>query len=244
MTTDRPDKTESPFTVDAGHFQLEMDLVTYTRDHNKEDGADERAESWAIAPVNLKVGLLNDLDLQAILETYNHVRVKNEKTGTVVKQSGFGDITLRLKKNFWGNDGGKTAFGVMPFLKLPTSQDDLGNNTVEGGIILPLAVDLPGGWGMGTMLEIDFLEDADRSGMHVDFVNSITFGHKLIGGLEGYIEFFSAASTEAESHWVGSVDVGFTYALAANLQLDAGINIGVSRAADDLNPFVGLSYRF
>src|SRR5258707_15821817 len=25
FTTDRPDLTESPFTVDAGHFQLEMD---------------------------------------------------------------------------------------------------------------------------------------------------------------------------------------------------------------------------
>ncbi len=27
MSTDRPDKTESPYTVDAGHFQWEMDLA-------------------------------------------------------------------------------------------------------------------------------------------------------------------------------------------------------------------------
>ena len=28
MSPDRPDKTDSPFTVDAGHFQLEMDYRT------------------------------------------------------------------------------------------------------------------------------------------------------------------------------------------------------------------------
>src|SRR6266436_4230281 len=34
MVADRPDKTESPYTVDAGHFQVETDLVSYTRDHD------------------------------------------------------------------------------------------------------------------------------------------------------------------------------------------------------------------
>ena len=27
FNTDRPDKTESPYTVDAGHFQFEMDVL-------------------------------------------------------------------------------------------------------------------------------------------------------------------------------------------------------------------------
>ena len=30
LTTDRPDKTESPYTVDAGHVQIEADLVNYS----------------------------------------------------------------------------------------------------------------------------------------------------------------------------------------------------------------------
>jgi hypothetical protein len=30
LSPDRPDKTESPHTVDAGHFQLEMDFVNFT----------------------------------------------------------------------------------------------------------------------------------------------------------------------------------------------------------------------
>ena len=31
MTTDRPDLTESPFTVDAGHVQFETTIVGYSR---------------------------------------------------------------------------------------------------------------------------------------------------------------------------------------------------------------------
>jgi hypothetical protein len=30
LSTDRPDRTESPYTADAGHFQLEMDFFNYT----------------------------------------------------------------------------------------------------------------------------------------------------------------------------------------------------------------------
>src|SRR4051812_390436 len=67
MSTDRPDKTESPFTVDAGHFQLEMDVVNYTYDRHNSDHSAIRAESLSVAPVNLKVGLLNNVDLQVIL---------------------------------------------------------------------------------------------------------------------------------------------------------------------------------
>ena len=36
FNTDRPDVTESPFTVDAGHWQLELSFVEYT--HNTGQG--------------------------------------------------------------------------------------------------------------------------------------------------------------------------------------------------------------
>src|SRR5438552_1934758 len=64
MTTDRPDKTESPYTLDAGHFQFEMDLVNYTHDHDRSNGADAQTDAFAFGPVNLKVGLLDRIDFQ------------------------------------------------------------------------------------------------------------------------------------------------------------------------------------
>src|SRR5688572_24804065 len=55
LSTDRPDQTESPYTVDAGHFQVESDLVNYTRDR---DG-NIRTTDLSLAALNLKVGLTN-----------------------------------------------------------------------------------------------------------------------------------------------------------------------------------------
>ena len=69
--------------------------------------------------------------------------------GPATTTDGFGDITTRLKVNLWGNDGGRTALAIMPFLKVPTASDGLGNDVVEGGIIVPFAFELPAGWSCG-----------------------------------------------------------------------------------------------
>jgi hypothetical protein len=244
MNTDRPDKTESPYTLDAGHFQVEMDFLSYTRDRDTRKGADTRVDSYAVAPVNLKAGLLDSVDLQLVLETWNWRKTEDRAAGTVVRQSGFGDVTPRLKINFWGNDGGPTAMGLLPFVKIPTSQDELGNNSVEGGVILPLAVSLPKDFSLGLMTEFDFIRNEDGPGHHPEFVNSVTLGHALFGKVEGYVEFFSQVSAESNTDWIGTFDAGLTWGIAPNTQLDAGINIGLTDSADDLNPFMGLSFRF
>ena len=49
LSADRPDATESPYTVDAGAVQLEMSFLEYATS----DSADE----WNVAPINLKFGL-------------------------------------------------------------------------------------------------------------------------------------------------------------------------------------------
>jgi hypothetical protein len=41
-----------------------------------------------------------------------------------------------------------------------------------------------------------------------------------------------------------TLDVGLCYAFTEDLLFDAGINFGVTEAADDFNPFAGFSMRF
>lgn len=239
LSTDRPDRTESAYTVDAGWFQVEMDLFSYSRDHDTRGDSDVTVESWAVTPVNLKLGLANWMDFQTVIETYNHVTIRDRVAGTKTRQSGVGDVVNRMKINLWGNDGGSTAMALMPLVKWPSNQDDLGNNSVEGGLIIPLAIQLPGDFGLGVMTEFDVNRDENGRGYHLDFINSITVSHSIIGPVSGYIEFFSAAN----SPWVGTLDIGITCAIGENLQLDAGVNIGVTESADDINPFLGLSFR-
>src|SRR5579862_9271022 len=64
ISPDRPDKTDSPFTLDAGHFQLEMDFANFTYDEPNSQREGTRYESYQIAPMNVKVGVLNNVDVQ------------------------------------------------------------------------------------------------------------------------------------------------------------------------------------
>jgi hypothetical protein len=243
LSTDRPDQTESPYTVDAGHFQVELDFVNYTRDHDTAGGADLRAEAWAIAPVNLKLGLTNRLDVQLMVDPHVTVRTEDRTTGTVTRASGFGDVTTRVKFNFWGNDGGPTAFAVMPFVKWPLSASGIRNGKTEGGVIFILGFELPAGWGSAVMTEVDFVSDG-TGGRDTEWINSITFAHELTERLGGYVEFFTVTGNAPGFQWQGQLDVGLTYAVNPNTQLDLGCNFGVTRSAPDCQPFVGLSRRF
>jgi len=245
MATDRPDKTESPYSVDAGHVQIEADVVNYTYDRHNSARDHTRVESLALTPFNLKVGLCNSADFQVVVPTYNVARTRDTRTRRVHYDRGFGDLITRVKVNLWGNDGGDTAFGMMPFVKWPTASDGIGNDEIESGLIVPLAVALPGGWDMGVMVETDLAFDADGHGHHVEVIESVTFSHSIVGDWSGYLEFFNNLSTEHDgTPWIATADFGLTYGLTPDIQLDAGINVGLTRSADDFNPFLGLSVRF
>ena len=92
--------------------------------------------------------------------------------------------------------------------------------------------------------EIDWLQDANGSDYHEEIINTVTVSHDIAGKLAGYVELFSNLSTECGAKWTATFDFGFTYAVTRDIQLDAGMNIGLTDAADDLNPFIGLSLRY
>jgi hypothetical protein len=242
MSTDRPDQTESASTVDAGHFQVEMDLVSAVFDRNRSGGGDVQTTGWGTS-LNLKAGLLNNVDIQFVLEPFVTVTEKDRLAGSKDSSSGFGHFQTRVKVNLWGNDGGKTAVAIMPFVKWPLPESSLRNGKTEGGIIVPWAVELPAGWGLGGITEFDFVSDGS-GGRDTDYFNTIALSHDVVGNLGAYLEFAALVTPESGIRWQGQIDVGFTYALNENMQFDFGCNFGVTESAPDFNPFIGLSFRF
>ena len=243
MSPDRPDKTDSPFTVDAGHFQLEMDYANFTYDAPTAAHGNLKTKDYQIAPMNVKVGVLNNMDFQLVLSPYQWQRTEDKTTGTVEYQSGFGDITPRIKVNLIGDDGGFFALALIPFVKFPTAQDQLGNGVVEGGVGIPYAFDVPN-WDVGFQTTVSNNRDAAGNGYHAEIANSVSIGHAVISPLEYHVEFFSSVSTEQNSDWVGTFDTWLTYQFNKNLVLDGGVYIGVTKAADDWHPWVGITWRY
>ena len=238
FSTDRPDVTESPHTVDAGHFQVEMSLLEYTHD---DDGGAELDE-FVVAPANLKVGLLNNVDLQIVLEPYVHQRVRID--GNEDSADGFGATQLRVKVNLLGNDGGDAALAVLPFVQFPTADDDIGGvDDIEGGVAFPLALTLPQGWALGLMGEVDFLRDVNDEGSGTSFLHTAALSHNLAGELEGFVEYVGFANHNLGIGYQSLVGGGVTYGLGENAQLDAAMYVGLSEDADDFTARVGVSFR-
>lgn len=236
FSTDRPDTTESPYTVDAGHVQIELSAAEYTL-------ARDRRRTLDVLPVNLKLGLSDNMDVQLLFTPYQRVDEQGEVT------SGFGDETLvRLKINLQGNDHDRTAFAVMPFVKLPTGTGGLSNRRVEGGLIVPMAADLPGEFSFGAMAEADLVYHDENRVYGLDLLHSVTLGHAIAGPMSGYVEYVGVlprgAPSGIESRYQAIASAGLTLELAENLMLDTGTRLGFSGDADRATLFLGASTRF
>jgi hypothetical protein len=230
LSADRPDATESPYTVDAGHVQIEATLFGYAKDGG--------VENYSLGETNFKLGLTNRTDLQLVVPFYERQR------GGDNDDEGIGDLIVRWKWNLWGNDSGDTALALMPFVKAPTASHDLGNDKVEGGLIIPLGISLGERAGLGLMTEFDIVHDDARDGYGMDFVNTVVCGFDITERWGGFVEFVSVSTTRADASWEGYANAGLTLAVRDELVLDAGVSVGVNDAAQDFAPFVGFTYRY
>jgi hypothetical protein len=245
LSTDRPDQTESAYTVDAGHFQVESDLVAYTRATlDLPGGIRQREQTWTFGGLNIKAGLLPSVDLQVLLTPHERYLLDSTDPAIRDRADGFGDMETRLKWNVWGNDGGKTALALMPYVRWSTSEIQPGRGVAEAGVIVPMAVELPSGWGLGLQTGPQVSRSVGGSVEDLSWMNSATLGHDIVGPLAGYLEFFSVAPVSMAGDWDGWVDVGFTLGLTPDVQADFGCNFGVHGDAPEYGPFVGLSVRF
>ena len=236
MSTDRPDTTESPYTVDAGHVQLEMSFFDYERDFDR----GTRTETWIAGQANLKFGLAPDVDLQLVVDLYGEERTW--ASGGRSSSSGFGDVTLRLKKNLWGNDGGKTALALMPYLTIPTGAG-LSGDRWAGGLIVPLGVALSDRVALGVMAELDVVPDTTSNGYDLQFLHSATLGFAVTDQFGVYTELVGIAGGGG-TEYQALFNSGITLSMTDNLMFDAGVRIGLNRAAPEFGIFTGMSVRF
>lgn len=234
LSPDRPDTTESPYTVEPEAIQLESSLWSFARD--KQSG--DTTETWIYGETNVKFGITDSSDLQIVLRPW--VAERTRTAGVEDHTEGFGDVEIRWKQNLWGNDGGKTAFGLMPFVSVPT-QTAVSGGEWEGGLIAPLSIEVSKGVDLGLMAEIDRVWDADRGEHKWDFVHTAVLGFDLTESIGLYLEYIG---NTAHGDYEATASAGLTWGQTENLQWDIGGTIGLNDAAEDFGVFQGVTFRF
>lgn len=235
MQTDRPDLTESAYSVEAGHLQVETDLFKMVK--SKSENLSHTEIAYNVA--NLKLGLTEKLDVQFIISTFVTRRIIETTSNKIIdKATGFDDVTLRFKYNIWGNGGGKTAFAALPYISFPTST--LEDSDYQFGVIFPFALKLNKGWTFGTQLAVNFLKE-DKARYTNEFIYSFTFGKSLSKSWSVFSEAYTVYSTYSKAAEL-FFDGGILYSISPNLTIDAGFNYGINKGTDKVL-FTGLSFR-
>jgi hypothetical protein len=247
MDTDRPNKTNTPHTVDAGHLQIENGFFDYDYDREHYQGADARIETLNVGQFNFRLGVLNDLELNVVANAYDFLRNTDYTADQSVRQNGIGDTVIGGKLNFWGNESGEatwaTALGIQPQFKIPTARENLGNAHAELFVGIPFLMNLPGQFHLGLQPTISWQRNTTNTGDVTGWQNSASID-RVFGNFDVYLEYWAQVTSQSHEEAQQTVDVGFTYPLTDNVVIDAGVNLGLNKASDTVECVSGVSVRF
>ncbi len=243
MATDRPNATNSPTTVDAGHLQIEGGFIDYERIRTPLS----RSSAYSYGDVNLRLGVLNNIELNLIVPP--HIVVKNNElmAGTGSSAQGFGDITVGGKINFWGNEGSDqvwaTALGLQSQIKLPTAKSSLSNGYTEASASLPFSMNLPSGFGLSVQPSMLRIRTSDNLRYATGYEGAVAIDHD-IGPLNAYAEYVIDHTTEGGQRDQKTLNVGVTATISPNVVLDTGLAFGLNSGVNDFRIQIGASVRF
>jgi hypothetical protein len=239
LQPDRPGVTESPFTVDAGHFQLEMDALRLV---NSGSGNEQRERELHVAYSMLKLGLSRRTDVQLEMPLYSVAKQRpTDADDWEERHAGFGDLTLRVKHNFIGDDQqGTFAMSVIGYVRLP-SGGAVGDGAAEYGVVLPIDVELGDKANLEAQIETDLNYDRDQDQRYVRFIPSTALEYDFTEKLGLITEAVAMWNTE-QRRWQSSVNVAPIIKVTPNLQLDLGTHLALNRLSDH-EYFVGFTFR-
>ncbi len=239
ICADRPGKANPSCTVPAGMIQVETGLVDWTSDRWQGSRSDE----VDIAATAVKFGLSDRLHIEFDLPAYTHVRTRFGPLKAT--EDGLGDAGIAAKYRFTDAEAPVQA-ALYPFMKLPTANHALGNGKVEGGLAVLVDSTFSGssiGWNIAP--EADIVADGDGSGYHLAMVQALSLGVPLskrlsISGDVWAAWDFDPAGTIRQV----SVDAAVAYLVSGNVQVDSGINLGLTQETPDLEIYSGIALRF
>ena len=227
LVTDRPDQTESSETVRPGYVQFEFGW-THT------EATDVTSDSFPETLVRL--GLTDCLEFRFGFGRYIWEAV--DGTGATAQAT-----------STWGSNGtcgtNRAETAVIAGTTLPTGASALSSERFDPSVRLACAHTLTKALGLGYNVAANWATEEDASGdrdTKASVAHTMVLGIALTDQLGTFVELFGEAPT-GRGKPANSLDRGFTYALAGNLQIDVLGGVGISEAADDWFVGAGLVWR-
>jgi len=225
----RPLTTDDAWTVEKGEFQLEAGS-----DALRQDSRDKEYSP----SLTLTYGLLERMDL-GIGSGYVFSHPKEGE-----RENGMADTEIKLKYRWIDERNWRPAFTVSGTLKIPTASESkgLGSGQTDFGINAILTKTLGKKWAVHLNLGYTFIgEDHVNNGLNYSMAVQFLLTEKwaLVGEVVGVNNFNGRHGDDPFSGLIGTY-----HSITAKIIWDAGVEIGMSKAAPDFRLTTGLTWFF
>lgn len=238
---DRPGLGTPACTLDPGRVQVELGLGDWTRDAD----AATLSHTWVSGDVLVRLGIDAATEVQVGWTAYGRTRTRDRATGTVVRNSGSGDLLLAFRHNLLNPDGSGTTVAVQPFVILPTGGGAIGAGDWGAGMLLPFGFALSDEASLAFTLSAEAAADEDGDGRHVAVGGVAGIGVDLSDTVSATLELGVTRDDDpagASTQWLSGLSFGWQP--GPDWQVDAGANVGLNGPAADLELYFGVSRRF
>jgi hypothetical protein len=225
----RPLTTDDAGTVEKGKFQVETGF-----DFTRQDNHDKE-----FAPaITLTYGLLERMDI-GVGSGYLFIHPAEGK-----KENGLADTELKVKYRFVDDKDWIPAFAVTGTLKIPTASESkgLGSGKTDFNINTIFTKNLSKRLALYLNLGYTFIgEQQVNNEFNYSIAGQFVLSDKwaLVGEIVGVNNFNGHKSDDPISGLVG-----IQYMLSDNFVLDAGVEIGMNKAAPDFRLTTGVTFFF
>lgn len=227
--------TEATATTPVGTWSIESDLAWRAEERwsAARDGVHERESGFVATLVNY--GLTENVDVQLGWSGWIETSVRGP--GATERVAGAGDLWVRTKWNFAGDETEAKAWSLLPYVKLPTAAARVGNGAWEPGVALVHGTPMGSGW-FNAMLAHDW-HHGDAGERVTAGWGSAVWGWALDEGVSGYVELMTEWDLGGGAH-ATTAGIGVSWTATPRLTWDVQILAGLNRAAVDWMPTLRL----
>jgi hypothetical protein len=238
----RAQTTVTPYTLPPGRFTGRVELLSLTFQRHDPDEIEKPYHAQAVALTEVTAGVTANLDLEVGLEWF--FRETFNLRGASNSRSGVGNLRLRPKYTFWRDASLPAAAAVMPFVKIPTRRDGVGNGRVEGGLIVPWTSGGPGERTFGAMAEWDYVRNDDDTGYDSIWYVTGLLTQPLTKFLSLYGESSLAVSSAKAGNTALTLGAGVRWQVTDRTLVDGSVHRSFVRNANGWNPVLRVSWGF
>ncbi len=221
---------ETPTTVAKGEWLLEADIASGIWDRTRLEGISISGYEVIAAPVILSTGVTERWDVQVAFDGWVQAEVKGG--GQTERVSGWGDVWLRTKWNFYGDEETGPAVALLPYVKLPVADSDIGNGEVEGGVALLYGQPIDDDDWIEAFVSGDTIR-SDIRGRDELLVAGVVWGRNISESTTVYTELLAEWLSAEESAVPVVWGIGVSPVLAEGFALDFEVLAGVTSEAPD-----------